>query len=233
MVAGIIECRRKRRTRKEHIMTTKAAAKTENSVTEPEAYDPTKITSWDVALRDADEILGHDLAKEELLDALEGVPFLITRMTFREADAGLARESYVTCEILLAPAPMMERRRVNLAMLPFDPGDMIVFNDGSTGIYRQCVKYLSAKGFITLPEDMGKEGPGPVWNKEKGKPDYACVYDLPPEQWTDIHAGEMRFTETGKGLYTVNVRCFAKRGIRISDGYENEWTKDGKTRYLA
>lgn len=215
-------------------MTTKSAVKaSENSVQEPEVFDPAKVTSWDVALRDADEILGHDLAKEELLDALEGVPFLITRMTFREADTGLARESYVTCEVLLAPQPVMERRRVNLAMLPFDPGDMIVFNDGSTGIYRQCVKYLSAKGFISLPEDLAMEGPGPSFNKEKGESEYVCVYDLPPDKWTDVHAGDMRYEPSGRALYTVNVRCFAKRGIRISDGYENEWTKDGKTRYLA
>src|SRR5215469_13336995 len=125
-------------------MSTKTpAAKTEavpeNVPLEPGRFDPNQ--SWDMATRDADQVLGHDLAKDEILDALVGVPFLITRMTFHPGEAG-KREAYVSCEVQLAPRPEMERRRVNLAMLPFDPGELVVFNDGSTGVYRQCVAYL-------------------------------------------------------------------------------------------
>jgi hypothetical protein len=207
----------------------KGTAVPENGPTEPESYDPNQ--PWDVATRDADQVLGHDLAKDEILDALIGVPFLITRMTFHPGEAG-ARAAYVSCEAQLAPRPEMERRRVNLAMLPFDPGDLVVFNDGSTGIYRQCVAYLHAKGFIALPEPVVTEGKGAIWDMTAGEMVYVCSYDLPPSEWEATHAGDYRYDEHGNTVYSVNVRCLAKRGIRVSE-YENEWSKDGKTRYLA
>src|SRR5690348_1760549 len=80
-------------------MTTKSDAKAVEKVTEspvePERFDPNVPNAWEVAVQDADVPLGHDLAKSEILDALEGVPFLITRLTFREADT-IARGSYVS-----------------------------------------------------------------------------------------------------------------------------------------
>src|SRR5690348_8217414 len=94
----------------------------DNAPIEPPMFDPNQ--AWDVAVRDADQVLGHDLAKDEVLDALVGVPFLITRMTFHPGEAG-QREAYVSCELQLAPRPELERRRVNLATLPFDPGDLV------------------------------------------------------------------------------------------------------------
>jgi hypothetical protein len=215
---------------KEDNMTTKSPANVPaNDVQEPGAFDPN--TAWDVALRDADQVLGHDLAKEEILDALEGVPFLITRMTFHPGEAG-KREAFVSCEAALAPRPEMERRRVNLAMLPFDPGDLVVFNDGSTGIYRQCVAYLHARGFIALPDPVTTEGKGPRWDEKAGEMTYECSYDLPPARWESAHVGDFRYNLDGLAIYAVNVRVLAKRGIRISE-YDNEWTQDGKTRYLA
>lgn len=201
----------------------------ENAPTEPERFDPNQ--SWEMATRDADVVLGHDLAKGEILDALEGVPFLITRLSFREADT-IARGSYVSCECQVAPQAILEKRRVNFSQLPFDPGELVVFNDGSTGVYRQMVAYLHQKGFITLPDPVTGSGNGPRWDEKGKKVIYECSYDLPPEMWKDVYAGDMRFTPAGKGEYTVNVRIFAKRGIRIST-YDNEWTQDGKTRYLA
>lgn len=207
----------------------KTVAVPQNGPVEAMPYDPN--VSWEEAIAGADQVLGHDLAKEEILDALEGVPFLITRMTFHAGEAG-QREAYVSCEAQLAPRAEMERRRVSLATLPFDPSDLVVFNDGSTGIYRQCVAYLHAKGFIALPEPVRPEGKGPIWDMPKGEMIYECSYDLPPLKWAEIHAGDLRYTPDGQPQYTVNVRCLAKRGIRISE-YENDWTKDGKTRYLA
>lgn len=219
--------------RKEAKMTTKSPAKSPEKVVdspvEPEAFDPNM--SWEDATEGADTVLGHDLAKAEILDALEGVPFLITRLTFREADT-IARGSYVSCECQLAPKSVMERRKINLLTLPFDPGDMVVFNDGSTGIYRQAVAYLHQRGFIALPDPVIGSGNGPRWDEKEQKVIYECTYDYPPEMWADVHAGDMRYTPTGKGEYQVNVRILAKRGIRISN-YQNDWTQDGKTRYLA
>lgn len=197
----------------------------------PDRYNPAQ-DSWDDLARGADEILGHDLAKDEILDSLENVPFMITRVIFREADAG-HRESYVTCECVIAPANILAKRRVNMQALPFDPGDHVVFNDGSTGIYRQVVAYLHAKGFIALPDPVRITGEGARWNEKESRMEYECSYDLPPDAWQNIHAGDLRFTENGRAIYVADVRLFAKRGIRISDGYSNDWTKDGKTRYLA
>jgi hypothetical protein len=178
----------------------------------------------------ADEILGHDLAKDENLDALEGVPFLITKVVFRPGEKG-QRESYATLEIVLASRQLMERRNVNLATLPFDPGDLVVINDGGTGIYRQIVAYLHAKGFIALPEPLVVNGNGPRWDDKAKEMVYACSFDLPPSAWADVNAGDLRFDNDGKPVYTANVRIFAKRGIRVSD-YSNDFG-ESKTRYLA
>lgn len=198
-------------------MTTKSPA-----VPVVQEFEPLNANaSWEEATYGADEILGHDLAKDELLDALEGVPFLIHRVYFRPSEVS-GRKNYVTCEAKIADRTLLERRHVRVDSLPFDPGDLVVFNDGSTGIYRQVVAYLHGKGFIALPDPVvvrGKYG--------------ECSYDLPPDEWANIFAGDLRFTPLGEAVYTANIRLFAKRGIRISDGYENEWTKDGKTRYLA
>jgi hypothetical protein len=192
-------------------------------------YDPN--VAWDIATRDVDQVTGHDLAKDEVLDCLVGVPFLVTKMTFNAGDAG-KRENYVSCAAQLAPRAEMERRRVNVSMLPFDPGDLVVFNDGSTGIYRQCVAYLHQRGFITLPDPVMPRGEGPRWNDKEKVMVYVCSYDLPASQWTDFRSGEVRWSPSGAGVFTINVRLLAKRGIRISE-YQNDWTQDGKTRYFA
>lgn len=206
-----------------------AAESTENAIQPYGEYDPNQ--AWDMATREADQVTGHDLAKDEVLDCLVGVPFLVTRMTFNAGDAG-KRENFVSCEAQLAPRAEMERRRVNLGMLPFDPGDLVVFNDGSTGIYRQCVAYLYARQFINLPDPVVTNGEGPRWDDKKKVMDYVCSYDLPASQWSDVRTGEMRFTPAGIAVYQINVRLLAKRGIRISE-YQNDWTQDGKTRYFA
>lgn len=211
-------------------MTTKSPAPMEDNNIEPKPV--TGLESWEEMTQGADEILGSDLARDELLDALEGVPFMIYRMTFRPSDAG-HRVSYVTCEVQVGPKELLMKRRIDLTTLPFDPGDHVVFNDGSTGIYRQAVAYLHAKGFIALPDPVVPNGHGATWNKDKGEMEYVCSYDLPPTMWQDINAGRLYYDEHGDPIYIAEVRCFAKRGIRISDGYKNEWTQDGKTRYLA
>ena len=209
-------------------MTTKSPAEV-NAVEEAAPFNPV-TDNWETVVSGADEILGHDLAKDANLDALEGVPFLITKVVFRPGDKG-KRESYATLEIVLASQQLMERRNVNLNTLPFDPGDLVVINDGGTGIYRQIVAYLHAKGFVALPEPLVVNGKGPRWDEKAKEMVYACSYDLPPNAWTDVNAGDMRYDDDGKPIYTANVRIFAKRGIRVSD-YSNDFG-EGKTRYLA
>lgn len=188
-------------------------------------YDPATYpgdVGWESLLSEADEVLGYDLAKEELFDALEGVPFMITRVTLRP---GITRNNvkanYTSAECVIAPEATLKRRRVNMETMPFEPGELVLFNDGSTGIHRQIVQYLEAKKFISLPEgpDGGKMG--------------ESRFDVPVAEWTDIRYGELRFTEQGDAVYTADIRLFCKRGIRRSE-YDNDYTETGSvTRYLA
>jgi len=181
-------------------------------------------TDWSTALDGADQVAGHDLAKDELFDALVGVPILITRLVFREgiksARTGLP-SSYVSCEAVIAPEAELKRRRIDLDTLAFRPEDQIVFNDGSTGIYRQIIAYLAAKDIIALDESLPEQA-------EYGKSRYDV--HIPDAQ---LNAGELRYREDGNWSYTVNVRLFAPRGVRVST-YTNDFNPNGsKTRYLA
>lgn len=180
--------------------------------------------SWEEATAAADRMIGHDLAKDELLDALVGVPFLVTGLTFRR---GYLRPdgrqfAYVSAEVVIADAPTLAKRRVKVDDLPFEPGGTVVFNDGSTGIYRQFVAYLADKGAITLPDPIIAEG-------THGE----SSLDLPPNGWADITAGELTYEPDGWANYTVSLRLLAPRGLRLSE-YTNDWAPNGaKTRYLA
>ena len=210
-------------------------------VQEPEEYTG---QSWaDLMAGEKDTILGYDPAKDELLDALVGVPHLITSMTFRpgvtrKTGNGDKKFAYVSLEAIVPPETELDLAKINAARktsklepvanltdLPFGANDHVVYNDGSTGIYRQVVQYLGAKGYVSLV----KEGEEVVTNGKLGE----TTYDLPPEDWADIHTGHMRFDTDGFGLYSVHVRLFCPRGLRLSK-YENEYNPDGsKTRYLA
>lgn len=198
---------------------------TPSAYVEPAEYNPA-LETWEQAVTGAHEVLGHDLAKGVLLEALDGVPFLMTRFTFRpgivaDRDADLMKVgdvyAYVSIEAIIAPEAELRRRRVDLDTLPFDPESQVVFNDGSTGIYRQAVTYLAAIGAITLPDGPTEGGKGNV------------RYDLPPWKWTEFHAGEYKADEDGTGTYSINVRLRAPRGLRRSEyAYNNQ---DAETRY--
>jgi len=179
----------------------------------------------DFFAEDADVKVGHDLLKKELFDELVGVPFGIMRGTFRPGNVNPVTKrlgAYVSLECMIADAETLAKRKVDMSDKPFDAESLVVINDGSTGIYRDFVKYLMGKGFITLPSPIVESGPSG-----------SCSYDLRPDEWEDIHFGEGFADENGFVHYTVNVKLICPRGIRISDGYSNEYTKDGKTRYIA
>jgi hypothetical protein len=191
----------------------------ESDIATASASSSTVETWWDT--RDADEIEGHDLVKEEALFALVGVPFMITRVTFHDgiqAKDAAYRSDYVSVELRVAPAGFIAARlaagRLSAeAASKVEPGEMLVVNDGSTGIYRQIVQYLAAKELITLPEGE-EEG-------EKG----ATVWDLPRSQWAE------GADDATKGI-DVTLRC--GRGLRFSE-YSNSYTGNDKARtwYLA
>lgn len=173
----------------------------------------------------SDQVAGHDLAKDQLLDALVNVPFKVTALTFRRGTKKPGVEwdpAYVSCETVIAPEHVLKRRRVDMSMMPFEPDSQVVFNDGSTGIYRQIVAYLAAKGIISIPETLPEAG---GYGETR--------YDLPPSEWSEIHAGELTYSDDGFAEYVVSIRLTCPRGLRLSE-YENDYNPSGnKTRYLA
>ena len=179
---------------------------------------------------DADEIEGYDLLRDEALYDLVGIPFIGYRVVFRDGiqrKGSPWRDDYASLELRIAPSNVVmatitriqaRRKSLNVAPLTMGqvtslPGEQVVINDGSTGIYRQMVQYLVAKEHITLPE--GEEA------GEKGD----SIYDLPRSQW-------LSGADKASGGIDIALRC--ARGLRFSE-YRNEYTGDDEARtwYIA
>lgn len=189
---------------------------------------------WETLINRADEVIGHELARDETADDLVGVPLIVTRVVFRP---GVVRDkklaAYVSCEARVAPnldLRLINSRRESsrlprlsdLESLAFGPNSHVVFNDGSTGIYRQVVKYLCAKGMVSLSEPVTEAG-------SYGE----SSFDQPPYQWAGITAGDdPPSDENGFVHYSANVVLYCPRGLRLSL-YENDYTQTGKTRYIG
>lgn len=212
------------------------ASDVESTTSPVSVYQPG--TNWETLINESDEILGYDLARDETADDLVGIPFLITRVTFR---LGVMRDkvqqAYVSCETRVGPTldiRLINARRESsrlprlstLDTLAFGPDSHVVFNDGSTGAYRQVVKYLHMKHYIELAEpviDAGSYGDS--------------SYDQPPSEWRNILSGETQDYAASKNGdvftgYVADIRLYCPRGLRLSL-YENEYTQTGKTRYLG
>jgi len=202
----------------------------ENSSLVP-AYQPG--TPFETLIREADEVLGYDLARDETADDLVGMPFVITGVQFRP---GVMRDkkqqAYVSCEAVVSDK--LDLRIINtrregsrltriqdLEQLAFGPNSHVVFNDGSTGVYRQIVQYLHAKQYITLKEPVSEAG-------SYGE----SSFDSPPGDWTGFEQGKPIETVGGFLTYQANILLYCPRGLRLSL-YENEYTQTGKTRYIA
>lgn len=207
-----------------------------------------ELDAWSAALEEADAVVTPDLVSGNAAKkALCGIPFLITRLEFRQGvkrlkgDLMLTKEreynAYVTVTASIAPATAIRMEKVNmlrdqndldpltdLSALPFDIGGEVVINDGSTGIYRQCVEYLEGKALITLGElgVRGKAGRG------------ESVFDQAPYEWGSADgASSSQFSETGFLECDFRVSVAARKGLRPSD-YQNDYNPDGSTTfYLA
>lgn len=189
---------------------------------------------WDTMLGQADEILGYDLARDETADDLVGIPFVITALTFRPGVMrGKVRQAYASVEVRIGPR--LDLRLINVRRessrlpripdidaLAFGPDSHVVFNDGSTGVYRQAVKYLLTKGYIQLPAPVVETG-------EYGE----SSFDLPPSGFSAITRGDA-FDKDGFTGYAVSLApvLYCPRGLRLSL-YENDYTQTGKTRYIG
>jgi hypothetical protein len=121
------------------------------------AYEPSQaeMDEWNANVSDAIEVEGYSLyggkENDHTLDSLVGVPFVIKHVTFRHGDIipdGMKTpRDYVSVEALIHPK-----------FVHAFPRRYVVFNDGSTGIYRQIVAALVATGQATVPDDMPEEG---------------------------------------------------------------------------
>jgi hypothetical protein len=183
----------------------------------------TDLASGAVVAPGADLIPGNLLA---------GVPFIITSATFRPSDYKNAATGvtphYVSLEIVSGDetefAKARKRGRITDAC-PIDPGEELIFNEGGTGVYRQIVAAFEAFGWIALPEGP-LEGP---YGQSR--------LDTPPGAWTYTDAivaadVQVRFDGDGSPVVSAPLRILARRGLRVSE-YENDYTKEGVTRYLA
>lgn len=190
-----------------------------------EKYNPMSMQTWDQANESALEFPGFDLLTDERRDRLENVPFLIVGATYRPGIVQDKRaRAYVSVEAVVAPVHLITRRGVDPNTLPFSPGDHVVFNDGTTGIYRQITSALEGIGYIVLG------GNGTRDNAGMGE----SIYDQPPGEWADVKFGDLRFDEDGRGVYYAPIRLRAARGLRLSR-YSNEYTgdKEATTPYIA
>lgn len=199
--------------------------------TPPPADEVTPWTggSWEDVTRDADEVFGADLEKG---NTLIGVPMCIIRATFRQGDFLNAKIDdkgwYVSLDTIIGPDDEIRRaiRRdripeANRENLP-EAGEHLVFNEGGTGVYRQMVEYLVNKGRILIKSDKPEQG---AYGESR--------YDILPPEWEYPATGyELRFDNDGNPVVSFEVRLLCPRGLRLSE-YENEYTKQGETRYFA
>lgn len=172
-------------------------------------------------------------AGREVIDAasLVGVPFLITSATFRDGTPrrekvdGKVQEfptNYVSLEIMIGDSAALDRamqravqrkRETAINNLGrFDPEELLVLNDGSTGIYRQVVSFLVETGRLAVPagEDGGMSG--------------QSRFDTYRSQWTGWDS-----TKTTDPTFPFMLLC--PRGTRESR-YEFG-TDEAITHYLA
>jgi len=187
---------------------------------------------WNTLGADSVGLGGADLLDKELIDYLVKVPHRIVEITFYQGT--LIKNghdgAFVSATAMIAPEDVLAKRfRGNEKAtkwddLPFMPEDIVVYNDGSTGMYRQVVKVLHENGYIGLPDPV-IEGGG------VGE----STYDLHPSKWTGLdpkRARQLPNKEDGTfGGVAFYIRIDAPRGIRYSS-YENE-NGEGRTRYIG
>lgn len=202
----------------------------------PETPVDPSVAEWNNAANDAVVIVSYDVAKDEYLDALVGIDLIVTGVTYREGipdPATKTPRAYVSLECLLSPS--WDIRRINLARaasdlhkiesldeIPWEPGEHVVINSGSTGIYRQITEVLFEIGAIKLPDPVVRTG-------KRGE----CSFDLPPGKWTDCLTGASYFNDNGFLQYVnTDLRLRCKKGVRVSS-YQTDDYGDATTYYLA
>jgi hypothetical protein len=189
------------------------------------------LDTWESLTEGAHTTTGASLFKDEALARLVGVPQVITSVTFRPGIKDKATGTvfdYVSVESRIAPQHVlvkaMKRGQFDASTAEMlDPNETVVFNDGSTGIFRQITRYLEDTGIIALP-DGENEG-------EKG----ASRYDRPREEWKGSAVEVVRNADGTLADTRYPVRLVLPRGLRSST-YVNAYTSGDETAttyYLA
>lgn len=170
------------------------------------APDPRDMAEWAESVHASVEIQGYSLyggkENDSTLDSLIGVPFVMENVTYQGGTIIPAGEKeprdYMSCEVLIHPAyaHAFTRKR-------------IVFNDASTGIYRQVTKILATQGNVNVSDALPENGGS-----------NATRYD---SSFTTAESPRLRFED---------VRIFAPAGLRKSE-YTAETGTDAITWYLA
>jgi hypothetical protein len=174
--------------------------------TEPQIRNQ-DMAEWNNAVSDAIEVEGYTLIggkeNDKTLALLIGVPFLIKNATFRKGDVVPDGKTepvdYVSLECLIHPG-----------YASLFPRKYIVFNDGSTGIYRQVVGALAMRGVIELDETLPEDGPA-----------HETRLDYSPTLGYDASERPDHITYEGLNLY-------CPEGVRFS-----EYTTPGKDKQTS
>lgn len=186
---------------------------------------------WNTLMAEAVGVGGADLLDAELIDYLVKVPHCVVGLDFRQGKAleNGHKGAYVSATAVVAPEDVLRKKfkgnskASSVENLPFDAEDVVVYNDGGTGFYRQAVKLLHDNAYIGLPDPVIEGGVSGV-----------SSYDLHPSEWTGVDTKRVRITTGDDGEFKsihVNIRISAPRGIRYSE-YDGP-TGPAKTRYIG
>lgn len=170
--------------------------------------------------------------KGEKLNALEGIPFVISGGTFREGFQDGRKTDFVTLLCILPSKSVLEKRKIRYTEQElWFPEQTFGINDGSTGIRRQVVSYLHGKGVIQVVEEgtaIQEDGP-------RGE----CTWDRLVSEWEKPGAEELPMkthkatgTDLAQWDFTLDKGLVAPRGIRVST-YTGPFRREITTRYLA
>jgi hypothetical protein len=203
----------------------------------PDSYrlvQPYAGESWETLREQSSEVFGADLEKG---NTLIGVPFIVVRITVRPGDYTHAAcgeaHPYASLDIILGDQKELDRamlrdRITSEQFAMFEAEEHLLFNEAGTGAYRHSLAFLESQNVLILP-DGPRQG---TFGESR--------YDSLPDSWqipqdttsTVASPGTLAFNKQGQHIITWETRLRCPRGLRVSE-YQNEYTKEGRTRYFA
>jgi hypothetical protein len=140
----------------------------------------------------------------ESKDDLEGVPHVITAVTYRPGYTGTdgTVSDYISLEAVVADKATLESNPVKHSLpaeLHLYPNEPVVYNDGGTGIRRTMTELFHTIGLI----DVGEA------------PAEGNAFDKPYQSWAS--GAELATTGITADLSGTPFRYVAIRGLRRSD----------------